>query len=361
MSGATPSLMFNGQLQNPKKFFPMQLNPQMGPQSSPEKKIQYVLPSYMYHAVTSGTCTVGIDEKTRQILRNLAFMEIYALPDMELKVKVAKTQRDRLERLLKRLVRLEESCGFPKLTGGWNYRLISSKLLQEHHLMYSLSGGGVLYKRSRPQLWKQEKKRARVFKGSGFKVDSKGKRLSAKSRIKVPQRIVQEKSPGAFSGHVWSPGPTPAPAPSNSNRTRTASPNLIDRLIDRLPSASPGSLPRLPSLSPGTLARLQQNYAQLGYPTMPLNGPIRRSPTRLNNTNELTRDQMELLRSVASGSKASGSKRTSPVNGHMFDSPISGGRKKTPSSGSRRTNNNFTEKTLENILDTLNFDLQSMV
>ena len=154
-----------------------------------------VFPEDMYAALLRSHCTVGIDSKTRMRLLRLAY---YIKKDPS---SVRKTERDRLLRLMRRLVKAGSICGFPPKIAPAKYKLVDTR---EMRLKYGHRD--YFSKRERPKLWVRNKKpdpenydaqhvpimRHRRYKGN----------VNMNQRVIVPQRILQRHMPRNRAGNI---------------------------------------------------------------------------------------------------------------------------------------------------------------
>ena len=101
-----------------------------------------VTPLDMYLGLLYPSCPVGIEEKTRKKLRDFATR-------MTTGERIPKTQIERMDRLLKRLVAAGDKCGFAKKDPGKKYHLATTKEMT--HMGYHAAGnsGKFFYKQPR--------------------------------------------------------------------------------------------------------------------------------------------------------------------------------------------------------------------
>ena len=105
-------------------------------------KNSVVTPLEMYLGLLYPSCPVGIDTKTRKELRDYATR-------MNTKQTILKSERDRLEALLKRLVAAGGKCGLPKKQYGKRYRLPTKKEMESAGYDAAGVSGKFFYKRPR--------------------------------------------------------------------------------------------------------------------------------------------------------------------------------------------------------------------
>lgn len=116
------------------------LNPWNG--SKNINKDSAVTPLDMYLGLLYPSCPVGIETKTRKKLHQYA-------TSMRLGHKIAKTERERMEKLLKRLVDVGPRCGFAWKNPGKTYRLpTKQEMMNLGHVAWGESGK-FFYKRPR--------------------------------------------------------------------------------------------------------------------------------------------------------------------------------------------------------------------
>ncbi len=101
-----------------------------------------VTPYDMYVALLYPSCPVGIDTKTRKKLRDYATRMTKREP-------LLKTQRERMEALLKRLVAGGSKCGLPPKNHGKKYRLPTKKEMTNIGFTTVGESGKFFYKRPR--------------------------------------------------------------------------------------------------------------------------------------------------------------------------------------------------------------------
>jgi len=101
-----------------------------------------VTPLEMYKGLLYPSCTVGIDAKLRKKLRDYATRMLRGAP-------IYKTERDRMDVLLKRLVAAGDQCGFTRKDPGKKYRLPTKKEMEDLGLKAAGASGKFFYKRPR--------------------------------------------------------------------------------------------------------------------------------------------------------------------------------------------------------------------
>lgn len=105
-------------------------------------KNSVVTPLDMYVALLYPSCPVGIDTKTRKKLKNFATRMTTGVP-------LRKTQRERMEALLKRLVREGGKCGMPHKSHGKKYRLPTKEEMNIMGYKPAANDGRFFHKRPR--------------------------------------------------------------------------------------------------------------------------------------------------------------------------------------------------------------------
>jgi hypothetical protein len=103
-----------------------------------------VTPLDMYLALLYPSCPVGIDTHTRKKLRDYATR-------MMTGNRILKSQRERLEGVLKRLVKEGDKCGLPRKTRGKKYRLPTKAEMVERGYTAAGNSGRFFFKRERKQ------------------------------------------------------------------------------------------------------------------------------------------------------------------------------------------------------------------
>ena len=105
-------------------------------------KDSVVTPLDMYLGLLYPSCPVGIDAATRKKLRDYATR-------MKNKQPIFKTQRERMEALLKRLVHAGDKCGFATKEQGKKYRLPTKQEMTNLGYVAQGVSGKFFYKRPR--------------------------------------------------------------------------------------------------------------------------------------------------------------------------------------------------------------------
>lgn len=101
-----------------------------------------VTPLDMYLALLYPSCPVGIDAPTRKKLRDYATR-------MNTRQPLLKTQRERMEAVLKRLVAAGDKCGLPAKAPGKRYRLPTKKEMEDMGFQAMGKSGKFFHKRQR--------------------------------------------------------------------------------------------------------------------------------------------------------------------------------------------------------------------
>lgn len=213
----------------------------MGP-ANVKTRTQYVMPDYMYYHLNRPTCLVGVDQKTSKILLALTFHMITPIQGV---IHLPSTQRDRLERLLKRILALKDGalkCGVPLKDDaweGWKFRVPTDAVLKNpadfddayKTMPYSLTflpykgyraiplaGSKMLYKRTRPKLWKRS-------------LVPPGPRKKYKGLV-LPHRIVQQfdNFNSTNSGRTVSNRPNNNSSVKSRSRSKSKSPTTYSKL-----------------------------------------------------------------------------------------------------------------------------------
>lgn len=105
-------------------------------------KNSVVTPLDMYLALLYPSCPVGIDAPTRKKLRDYATR-------MNTRQPLLKTQRERMEAVLKRLVAAGDKCGLPAKKQGKRYRLPTKKEMEDMGFQAIGKSGKFFHKRQR--------------------------------------------------------------------------------------------------------------------------------------------------------------------------------------------------------------------